>query len=108
MFIVHVDIAVLPEYVGPFIEATLANARASLREPGIARFDLIQRQDDPCLFVLVEVYRDAEATTAHKATAHYDSWAATVAPMMARPRQSQKFHNLHPGEDGWASPEALS
>lgn len=101
MFIVHVDIAVLPACTETFIAATLANAEASLKEPGIARFDLIRRQDDPGLFTLVEVYRTPEASSAHKATAHYAIWAETVAPMMARPRQSIKFTSLFPGEDGW-------
>jgi quinol monooxygenase YgiN len=101
MFIVHVDIAVLPDHIGDFIEATLENARASLQEPGIARFDLVQRLDDPGIFTLVEVYRDERAPVAHKATAHYARWAEAVAPMMARPRQSLKYRNLFPGEAGW-------
>jgi quinol monooxygenase YgiN len=101
MFIVHVDIAVLPDRIGAFIEATQENARASLQEPGIARFDLVQRLDDPGLFTLVEVYRDDQAPAAHKATAHYARWAETVAPMMARPRQSLRYRNLFPGDPGW-------
>ena len=106
MFIVHVDIAVKPEYLAAFIAATRTNAQASLLEPGIASFDLIQRQDDPHLFVLVEVYRSPDDPVRHKTTAHYATWAETVAPMMARPRQSQKFTNLWPGEAGWDSPGA--
>ena len=106
MFIVHVDIAVRPECVADFITATLANARASLTEPGIARFDLVQRQDDPSLFVLIEVYRTPDDPARHKATAHYAAWAAAVAPMMARPRQSYKYNNCFPDETGWDSPAA--
>src|SRR5208337_1127040 len=68
MLVVHVHVHVRPECVEAFKAATLANARASLKEPGIARFDVVQQQDDPTRFVLVEVYRDANAAAAHKET----------------------------------------
>ena len=91
MLTVHVAISVVPEKVDDFIAATLANAQASRLEPGIAQFDLLRRLDEPYAFVLVEVYRDEQAPVRHKETAHYQLWASTVAPMMASPRQSQKF-----------------
>jgi autoinducer 2-degrading protein len=104
MLVVHVDIAVLPERVEDFVTATLANARASVREPGVLRFDVVQDQADAGHFVLVEVYRDAEGASAHKETAHYATWRDAVAEMMARPRESVKFAALFPGEDeGWES-----
>ena len=101
MFIVHVHVQVKPEFVEAFKTATLANARASLQEPGVARFDVVQQSDDPTRFVLVEVYRDAAAAAAHKETAHYPIWRDTVAPMMAAPRQSVKFDNVFPEDAGW-------
>lgn len=101
MFIVHVNVRVKPEFLEPFKQATLANARASVREPGVARFDVVQQSDDPARFVLVEVYRSAEANAAHKETEHYASWRDTVAPMMAEPRSSVKFANIFPGDEGW-------
>jgi quinol monooxygenase YgiN len=61
MFIVHVDVHVKPDCIEAFKAATLANARASVREEGIARFDVIQLADDPSRFTLVEVYRSEEA-----------------------------------------------
>lgn len=104
MLVVHVDVAVLPERVEEFAEATLANARASIQEPGVLRFDVVQDQADPGHFVLVEVYRDAEAAAAHKETEHYATWRDAVAEMMARPRASVKFAALFPTEDErWAS-----
>jgi (4S)-4-hydroxy-5-phosphonooxypentane-2,3-dione isomerase len=96
MMVVHVNIQVKTEYVQPFIEATLANARESLKEAGIARFDVVQQQDDPSRFVLVEAYRTAHAPAAHKETKHYAAWRDKVAPMMAEPRSSIKFTNLFP------------
>jgi quinol monooxygenase YgiN len=103
MLAVHVFIQVKPDCVERFIEATKANAKNSLLEPGIARFDLIQQQDDPTRFVLVEVYRDVEATVRHKETAHYARWRDTVADMMAVPRSSVKFETLYPEPARWAS-----
>jgi quinol monooxygenase YgiN len=101
MLIVHVHIHVKPECVDAFKEASLANASASVQEPGIARFDVCQKQDDPNRFVLVEVYRDADAPAKHKRTAHYAAWRDTVADMMAEPRSSVKFSNLFPEDAGW-------
>jgi quinol monooxygenase YgiN len=94
MLIVHVHVHVKPEFVAAFQEATTANARESLKESGIVRFDVLQQNDDPSRFVLVEIYRDADAPAKHKETAHYKTWRDTVAPMMAEPRSSTKFHAL--------------
>ena len=101
MLIVHVHVHVKPESVEAFKQAALANARESVKEPGIARFDFVQQQDDPTRFVLVEAYRSVEATVAHKETRHYQTWRDTVAPMMAEPRSSVKYTNLHPEDPGW-------
>jgi (4S)-4-hydroxy-5-phosphonooxypentane-2,3-dione isomerase len=101
MFIVHVNIRVKPEFLEPFKQATLANARASVQEPGVARFDVVQQSDDPTRFVLVEVYRNVEANAAHKETSHYAIWRDTVASMMAEPRSGVKFANVFPGNEGW-------
>ncbi|HEY9175086.1 MAG TPA: antibiotic biosynthesis monooxygenase [Verrucomicrobiae bacterium] len=99
MLIVHVQVHVKPECVEAFHQATLANARASLQESGIARFDVLQQQDDPTHFVLVEAYRTPDAPAAHKATPHYATWRDTVAPMLAEARTSVKFTNLFPADD---------
>src|SRR3954464_12783115 len=101
MLVVHVHVHVKPESVQAFKAATLANARASAQEPGIARFDVVQQQDDPTRFVLVEVYRSAEAPAAHKETRHYQTWRHAVAPLMAEPRSSAKFTNIFPEDSGW-------
>jgi len=101
MFIVHVDVHVKPECVKAFKEATLANARDSVNEPGIARFDVVQQLDDETRFVLVEVYRTPDDPAKHKETAHYQTWRDTVADMMAEPRSSAKYANCFPDEGGW-------
>ena len=101
MLIVHVHVRVKPEFIDAFKEASLENARRSVQEPGIARFDVTQQADDPARFLLVEVYRSHEATARHKETAHYATWRDTVAPMMAEPRTSVKYSNIFPADEGW-------
>jgi (4S)-4-hydroxy-5-phosphonooxypentane-2,3-dione isomerase len=96
MLIVHVQVRVKPGAVEAFKAATVENARQSVQEPGVARFDVLQQQDDPTRFVLVEAYRTAEAPAAHKETRHYQVWRDTVAPMMAEPRSSVKYVNVFP------------
>ena len=101
MFIVHVHAHVRSAFVDAFREATLENARNSVQEPGIARFDVIQQLDEPTRFVLVEVYRTPEDPAKHKDTAHYETWRDTVAEMMAEPRSSVKYDNVFPDDEGW-------
>ncbi len=101
MLIVHVFVHVKPDKVRAFKVATVENAHNSIIEPGIARFDVIQQQDDPTRFILVEIYRTAEDPGRHKETAHYKKWRDTVADMMAEPRTSIKYTNVYPDEAGW-------
>lgn len=101
MLIVQVSIRVKPEAVEAFIAATLENVRQSVLEPGVARFDFLQLEDDPTCFQLTEVYRSADAPARHKETDHYQKWRDAVADLMAEPRTSMKFDNLFPDDDGW-------
>ena len=101
MLIVHVFVHVKPEHVEAFRTASLENARNSVQEPGIARFDFIRQQDDPTRFVLVEVYRTSDDPGRHKETAHYQKWRDTVSDMMAEPRSSIKYTNVFPDDQGW-------
>ena len=101
MLVVHVYVRVKPDSVEAFREATLANARQSVQEPGIARFDVCQQNDDPTRFVLVEVYRTPDAPARHKETQHYQTWRDTVASMMAEPRTNVKYTNVFPDDADW-------
>jgi (4S)-4-hydroxy-5-phosphonooxypentane-2,3-dione isomerase len=101
LLVVHVHVRVKPGAVEEFRRATLENAAASLREPGVARFDVVQDQEDPARFVLVEAYRDAAAPAAHKETAHYQAWRDAVAPLMAEPRTSRRFTAVFPEDARW-------
>jgi (4S)-4-hydroxy-5-phosphonooxypentane-2,3-dione isomerase len=104
MLVVHVHVHVKNDCVDAFREATLDNAKKSLEEPGVARFDVIQNQDDPTRFVLVEVYKTPEAPNEHKQTMHYLAWRDAVAEMMAEPRSSTKFAALFPDPARWNTP----
>jgi len=98
LLIVHVACQVKPEHVEAFRAATVANARASVQEPGIARFDVCQDRDDPTKFMILEVFRTPDAPAAHKETAHYKVWRDAVADMMAAPRTSTKYVNVFPAD----------
>lgn len=101
MYIVHVFVHVKEESIEAFKEVSVENARQSMTEPGIARFDVIQQQDEPDRFVLVEVYHAFEHSVRHKETDHYMRWRDAVAYMMEEPRYSIKFYNVHPNDEGW-------
>ena len=101
MFIVHVSVHVKPEFVEEFIEATQENARNSIHESGITRFDIIQQNDDRTRFTLIEVYKTIEDPAKHKETHHYKKWRDTVQDMMAEPRTSIKYKNIYPDDEGW-------
>ena len=101
MYIVHVHIHVKPEFIEAFRIASLENARNSLHEPGIARFDVIQQIDDPTHFELIEVYRTSDDPARHKETAHYNKWRELAEPMLAGPRTRTLYNNVFPTDQGW-------
>jgi (4S)-4-hydroxy-5-phosphonooxypentane-2,3-dione isomerase len=101
LVVVHVDVHVKPEAVEAFRAASLDNARSSVNEPGVARFDVVQSVEDPTRFVLVEVYRSPDAPALHKETAHYKRWRDAVADLMAEPRTSARYVNVFPDDQGW-------
>jgi (4S)-4-hydroxy-5-phosphonooxypentane-2,3-dione isomerase len=101
MFIVHVNVKVKPEFVDDFISVSLKNAKASLGEPGIVRFDVIQNETEPTQFVLVQVYKTENDPTKHKLTQHYQEWQESVTEMMVTPRTKTIYKNLFPDDSGW-------
>jgi autoinducer 2-degrading protein len=99
MFAVMVHINVKADSIEEFKQASIINAQNSIQEPGIARFDFLQRQEDPTKFLLIEVYASEEATFAHKETEHYQTWRDTVAPMMAEPRKGVRYDFVYPEDN---------
>lgn len=104
MLVLHVNIQIKPEYAEEFIRATADNSANSLKEPGVVRFDLVQNQEDPSCYMLMEIYQNDDALLRHKETAHYARWCATVEKMMAAPRTRMKYTTVIPeSESGWRS-----
>ncbi|HLK69984.1 MAG TPA: antibiotic biosynthesis monooxygenase [Bryobacteraceae bacterium] len=101
MLIIQVHIQVKAEHVEEFKAATILNATNSIQEPGIARFDFLQHENDPTRFELIEVYRDAEASLKHKETAHYLAWAEKVATWFASERTRSRFVSVFPADQDW-------
>jgi quinol monooxygenase YgiN len=101
MHIVHVQVHVRSESVEAFRRVTMDNARSSLCEPGVVRFDVVQRSDDPMRFVLVEVYRTRDDPPRHRETVHYAAWRDAVEPMMAEPRTKAEYVNVYPEDASW-------
>jgi quinol monooxygenase YgiN len=101
MYIVHVFIHVKPDQIEAFKQATRDNARNSVQEPGVARFDMLQQADDPTRFVLVEVYKTQADAGLHKETAHYNRWRETCEPLMAEPRTRILYNNVYPEDKDW-------
>jgi quinol monooxygenase YgiN len=101
MHILHVHVRVKPEHIEAFKQATIDNASNSRKEPGVARFDVIQQADDPSLFVLLEVYHDKEGHASHRETPHYNRWVEKVTDMMAEPRTRVVYTNVDPPDREW-------
>jgi quinol monooxygenase YgiN len=101
MIVVLVHVHVKPEFTEDFKAAAEANASQSVKEPGIARFDVLQQRDDPQRFVLVEAYYEQEDIPRHKETSHYLAWRETVESMMVEPRQGITHDCVWPGDEGW-------
>ncbi len=101
MIIVSVYVSVKQQMTEEFIRATKENAKNSINEPGIIRFDFIRQADSPSDFLLLEVYKNEDAISRHKQTAHYNKWKNTVEDMMSVPRKSIKYTNIFPDEVNW-------
>jgi len=101
MLVVQVHIRVKREHLDGFLAETRRNAAASLQEPGVRRFDVLQDEADDTHVVLAEVYVDQAAADAHKQTTHYARWQDAVAGMLTEPRTRTRFTSVFPGEDGW-------
>jgi len=107
MIITHVYVHVKPESIEAFREASLENARESVKEPGVIRFDVLQEREDPTRFVLVEIYRTEEDPKRHKETPHYQAWKDKVADMMAEPRKSVHYNAIFPEPSQWSKSHAV-
>jgi (4S)-4-hydroxy-5-phosphonooxypentane-2,3-dione isomerase len=98
MIVTCVYVHVKPDVIDSFIDATVANHKESVKEPGNLRFDFIQQSDDPCRFMIYEAYDSVEAAASHKDTTHYMKWRDSVIDHMAEPRKGVRYNIIEPND----------
>ena len=91
MIVTCVYVHVKPDAVDSFINATISNHRESVKEPGNLRFDFIQQADDPCKFMIYEVFEDENASANHKTTAHYQIWRDSSGRFYGRTQKGSQI-----------------
>ena len=102
MYCIFVTINVKPEFLEQFMEASLGDARGSVRdEPECFRFDINQNAEIPTRFHLYEVYRNEEALEAHKVSPHFKKWFATVESWFDGPFERVTMQTVFPSSEGW-------
>lgn len=106
--VVHVRGNVKSEDIPKFYGQTVSNARNSILELGIDRFDVLSGADKPGDFLLIEAYNSESGPNDHKLTNHYLQWRDSVAPLMTQPRSAIKYRPLYPPAPAWATPAAAS
>ena len=98
MIVTCIHVSVKPEHVQDFLDAIIENHKSSVREPGNLRFDVLQKADDPCRFMVYEAYESVEAADLHKKTLHYIRWRDTVQDFMAEARQGVRYNIIEPSD----------
>jgi (4S)-4-hydroxy-5-phosphonooxypentane-2,3-dione isomerase len=83
-YINAVELDIVPAEYDKFKTAVMENAAASVKEPGCRQFDVLFEDSDPHHVFLYEVYDDATALDAHRATAHFKKYWETTVPMIAK------------------------
>lgn len=94
MYIVHVSIRVKEEHLSSFKEETSENAADSLKENGVILFDVMQERENPCQFLLVEVYNTPKDQLKHRETEHFKKWSTAVTNMLAEPYTLKKYKKI--------------
>lgn len=96
MFIFQVHHFIRPEAVETYRQATLENARLTVQEPGVLRFDVFQDKEDPTHFSLLEIYKDKAAQASHLQTAHFLVWKDVYLAAQAKRGYGHEFEMLSP------------
>jgi len=78
-----------------FVQKTLECARATRKEDGNIRYDILQDEDDPSCFVIYEVYRTKDDFLLHRETPHSIKWKAETESLMTRPRKRIRSHSIY-------------
>lgn len=100
MYIFQVHHYIKPDQVEAYKDAALENARKTILEPGVIRFDVFQDVTDPAHFSLLKVYQDLDARDAHLETEHFLKWKDVYLQTQERKGNGDEFNALFP-EDAW-------
>src|SRR6202167_4093391 len=84
---------VVPAQFDNWMAAAQEDGAASVKEPGCREFDITVSQKDPNHVLLFEVYDNAAAAEAHRATDHFKKYVATTANMIAK-RDARAFSSV--------------
>jgi quinol monooxygenase YgiN len=96
MFTVLVSIKVKTENLKAFIEATIAETRTTLQDPGVVQVDVLQESDDAAHFTLHEVFQSREVGLQHLEMAHFKQWQSTIKPMLVEPPHATAYEHVFP------------
>ena len=94
-----VKLYIKEENLEDFKKISCYNSENSRKEPGCLRFDVLQNEENPCMFFLYEIYKGDDDIAHHRTTEHYQKWRDTVADMMSQPREVVKAVALCPAEE---------
>jgi (4S)-4-hydroxy-5-phosphonooxypentane-2,3-dione isomerase len=83
-YINAVELDIAPAEYEKFKAAILENAAASVKEPGCRQFDVLFEEASPHHVFLYEVYDNAAALEAHRATVHFKKYWETTKSMIAK------------------------
>jgi (4S)-4-hydroxy-5-phosphonooxypentane-2,3-dione isomerase len=92
-YINAVDIDVVPGQIDAYLAALKENGAAAVHEPGCHEFNITVSPKDPNHVFLFEVYDNASAFEAHRATDHFKKYAATTKEMVAK-RDARMFSSV--------------
>jgi len=87
----------VPAYTGQVRNLLRDLAKASRKEPGHIRMELLQRTGQPDQFVILEAWQDKDAHAAHAAAAHTKQFRDKLQPLLRGPYDERPHTNLSVG-----------
>lgn len=89
------------DHLDGFLTASEVFASASLREPGMVSFALLQRIDDPSRFSLFEVFHDDQARETQRHTLHFQAWMEAISEWLIGSFVPLPFLPIYPPAEDW-------
>jgi (4S)-4-hydroxy-5-phosphonooxypentane-2,3-dione isomerase len=99
-----VDLQIVPGQIARFLTAVRENGEAAVKEPGCREFNIAVSSKDANHVALFEVWDNAAALDAHRATDHFKNFMATTKDMVAkrnlRAMSSVAMNGMSPDKSG--------